>query len=108
MKKIFITIFLSAFFLAGCAKQGALEEQLAFELGKDQRSIKVSNIKVGFYETRFNAHINGKLHNCTALGGNFMSFGKALNPRCVPVGGKGKATVNACNAMLEAAGRCNR
>lgn len=109
MKKI-IAIGLSALILvlSGCANKDALEEQLAFELGKDKRSIKVSNIDVGFYETRFNAHINGRLHNCTALGGNFMSAGKALNPRCVPVGGKGKATVNSCNTMLEAAGRCKR
>lgn len=104
MKKTFLISLFAAIALSACTNASKLEDKLAFELGKDPKQIKVTNVKVGMYETKFNAHINGKLHNCTALGGNPVSLGEALNPHCVPVGGKN--TTRSCNAMQKAAGVC--
>ena len=106
MKKLSL-IMLGSILLSACAGKNSLEQKLAFELGEDPSQVQVSNIKTGMYETTFNATIRGKLHNCTAMGGNALTFGQALNPQCVPVGGNktGKKS-GYCNAMLKAAGKC--
>lgn len=103
MKKILFALLASSL-IVGCAKSNSLARKVAFELGEEPENVQVTNVRNGMYETTFNANIRGVMHNCTALGGNIWSFGQALNPNCVPVGGGKKK--GSCNAMLKAAGKC--
>lgn len=103
MKKLLL-VSLSAFVLAGCAGQSTLAKKTAFELGYDPSQVQVSDIDHGMYETTYTASINGKKYNCTSLGGNAWTFGVAISPKCVPVGGEVKG--NKCDKFSGAIGRC--
>ncbi|QIW14878.1 hypothetical protein A4G20_00005 [Pasteurellaceae bacterium RH1A] len=113
MKKI-IAIMGLGILLSACAGQEKLEKETAFALGVDPEQVKVSNIDRGMYETKYNAVINGRKHNCTVIGGNPVSFGVVVSPTCVEVTGSTKATGStkktkgSCNIMLEKAGKCSR
>ncbi len=104
MKKLLPIIL--AVLLAGCAGQAQLAKKTAFSVGADPSEVKVSNIGHGFFETDYNAIIDGQKYNCTAIGGNVMTFGIIVAPQCVPLHHGKRLASNSCNAMLRAAGRC--
>lgn len=103
MKKILLV--LSVLALSACAGKGQLERKTAFALGVD--NVTVTDINKGLYEITWRAiDERGNRYNCSALGGNFASFGQAVSPSCVKVGSGGKGKKGFCNAMLKAAGKC--
>lgn len=103
MKKITF-IALSGILLSACVGQASLQKKTAWELGLEPNQVQISNISHGATETTYNAVIKGKKYNCSIIGGNALSLGMSMSPKCTPIGG-GK-TVGKCNVMLEMAGKC--
>lgn len=106
MKRIACLFTVAMLTLVGTSAARAdqsIEEKAAFALGTTPENIAISNQHTDGDTVRFNATTNGRVFQCYYTGVPGVTSSDAL---CSPTDGKPLPTSAACNALLQAAGKC--